>query len=178
MASASARLEANVKLKRIGPGGLGPVALVTQLGITVASALVLSLLLGLWLDSQFGTRPLMTLVFSMIGVLIGTVGMYRLVSRAIAESAATLPRPVSKEPKAAETGGASDGGDGDPGLDVKDDQVKDDWPDDKDDWDREAWRDDDVLTAEQRRRLRDQADQPLAFRPPSAKPTESEEKKQ
>ncbi len=72
-----------------------PLALVTQLGLTVVTSLVLSLLLGLWLDSLLGTKPLLTLVFSLIGIMAGTVGVYRLITQAIAEATSqTGARPA------------------------------------------------------------------------------------
>ena len=62
-----------------------PLALVTQLGLTVVASLVLSLLLGLWLDNLLGTKPILTLLFSLIGVAAAIVGVYRLVTQAISE---------------------------------------------------------------------------------------------
>ena len=64
------------------------IALVTQLGLTVAGSLVVSLLIGIWLDSTFGPRPLWTLVFALVGIVGATVGVYRMVSTAIAQSTA------------------------------------------------------------------------------------------
>ncbi len=65
-----------------------PLTLVTQVGLTMVVTLVLCLLLGLWLDSLLHTSPLLTLVFSLIGIVAGTIGVYRMVSEAIAESVA------------------------------------------------------------------------------------------
>lgn len=81
-----------------------PLTLVTQVGLTIVVTLVISLLLGLWLDSLLHTGPLLTLVFSLVGIAAGTINVYRMVSRAIAESVAQRgpdyhPRP-SREPEA------------------------------------------------------------------------------
>jgi len=81
-----------------------PLALVTQLGLTVVVSLVLSLLLGLWLDNLLGTKPILTLLFSLIGVAAGTVGVYRLVAQAIAE-AAGQGRPTTRRGSGATTPG-------------------------------------------------------------------------
>jgi F0F1-type ATP synthase assembly protein I len=67
-----------------------PMTLVTQLGVTMAVSIVLCLLLGLWIDSHFGTRPWATLALSLIGILAGSVAVYRMVSEAI--DAAADPR--------------------------------------------------------------------------------------
>lgn len=160
---------------------MGPLALVTQLGFTVVTALVLSLLLGLWLDSQFGTSPLMTLVFSMFGVLIGTIGMYRLVARAIAESAATrpLPGPSARTPVSDDAPGKSERDEDDPWSDDEEDEWADDKAHDKDDdWYRDPWRDDDASAAEQRRKRQGEAERRLRAKPPSANPIKSEEEQQ
>ncbi len=67
------------------------IALVTQLGLTVAGTLVVSLLIGIWLDNTFGPRPLWTLVFALVGIVGATVGVYRMVASAIAETARNRP---------------------------------------------------------------------------------------
>ncbi len=77
-----------------------PLTLVTQLGLTVVVSLVLSLLLGLWLDGLLGTKPILTLVFSLIGIAAGTVGVYRLITQAIGEvvgPGGTPPRSGTRE---------------------------------------------------------------------------------
>lgn len=80
-----------------------PLALVTQLGLTVVASLLLSLLLGIWLDGQLGTRPLFILLFSLIGVTAGIVGVYRLVSDAIATAAG--PGEIARRQKSREADG-------------------------------------------------------------------------
>lgn len=58
-------------------------SLITQVGLTIAASIVLSLLLGLWIDGRFGTRPWATLVFALIGIAVGSLSVYRMVSAAI-----------------------------------------------------------------------------------------------
>lgn len=55
-------------------------ALIGQVGVTIVAPLVLGLLLGLWIDAHFGTRPWATLVLSLAGIGAGTVGVYRLIA--------------------------------------------------------------------------------------------------
>ena len=83
-----------------------PLALVSQLGLTVAASLIITLLFGLWLDSRLGTGPLFTLVFVLVGIGAATVGAYRLVAQAIAESVAS--RPATYRPKARLRGPVAD----------------------------------------------------------------------
>ncbi len=62
-----------------------------QLGWTIALSMVVSLLLGLWLDNTFGTKPLGVLFFSLLGIIIGSIAVYRMVARAIEEESAKQP---------------------------------------------------------------------------------------
>lgn len=64
---------------------LGALGLVLQLGWTMAASLIVSLLVGLWLDSTLGTRPWATLVGALVGIAAGTVGVYRIVARVLDE---------------------------------------------------------------------------------------------
>lgn len=64
----------------------GPLALVSQLGLMMVGSILLGLLLGLWIDSRFGTSPWATLILSLVGVAAGTIGVYRLVSMSIREA--------------------------------------------------------------------------------------------
>lgn len=65
---------------------LRPLTLITQVGLTVAVTLVISLLAGLWLDNQFGTKPLLTLVLALFGIIASTISVYRTMSASIAHS--------------------------------------------------------------------------------------------
>ena len=55
------------------------VALFTQISTWVVVPIVLALILGKMLDSRFGTRPIIFLIFAGIGFLFTCVGMYRVV---------------------------------------------------------------------------------------------------
>jgi ATP synthase protein I len=70
------------------PGWAGPLALITQLGLTIVVAIVLGLVLGLWVDSHFGTKPWGTLILSLLGILAGSFGVYRLVATSIDQAVA------------------------------------------------------------------------------------------
>lgn len=67
----------------------GPLALVTQLGLTMVGSIVFGLVLGLWIDSHFGTRPWGMLGLSLLGIAGGTVGVYRLISTSIDDAVGT-----------------------------------------------------------------------------------------
>lgn len=41
----------------------------TQVGFTMAAAILVSVLLGNWLDDRLGTSPWLVLIFSLLGVL-------------------------------------------------------------------------------------------------------------
>lgn len=67
-----------------------PLALATELGMTMGlmtvSTVLAGLFLGLWLDSQLGTRPLATLLFIGAGTvagLLGTINLARSATRQI-----------------------------------------------------------------------------------------------
>ncbi len=82
---------------------LRPLALATELGVTMGlmtvAAIVVGLFLGSWLDRQLGTRPIATLLFILIGVLVGTLGMINLALSATRELNAAAARQVA--PRAA-----------------------------------------------------------------------------
>lgn len=59
--------------------GLG---LLFRLSALTIGAAFGSLLLGIWLDRTLGTAPLMTLCWMVLGILIGTLGVYRTVKEA------------------------------------------------------------------------------------------------
>lgn len=46
------------------------------LGSQLAATIILMFFLGHWLDSEFGTEPILTIVFAFIG---GTVGVYNFI---------------------------------------------------------------------------------------------------
>lgn len=55
-----------------------------QVGIASLLIVLLSVFGGLWLDNQFGTKPLFTAVLVMAGIPITIVVMYRIARRSIA----------------------------------------------------------------------------------------------
>jgi ATP synthase protein I len=71
----------------------GSLALITQLGVTVVVSILVGLVAGLWIDAHFGTSPWGVLVFSLIGILAGSAGVYRLIVTSIDEAVAERKRP-------------------------------------------------------------------------------------
>jgi F0F1-type ATP synthase assembly protein I len=79
---------------------LQPLALATQLGVTMGLLTVFTalggLLLGLWADRQMGTRPLAAILFVLAGVvagLLGTVNLARSALRTLDAAAARKVQP-------------------------------------------------------------------------------------
>lgn len=70
-----------------------PLALVTQVGLTIVVSLILCLLLGLWIDDRFGTKPWATLIFTLVGIVVGSYSVYRMVSEAIVAAERRQPGP-------------------------------------------------------------------------------------
>ncbi len=58
------------------------VALVFRLSALTLSATFAPLLLGVWIDRTFGTAPFGALVLIVLGILGGTIGVYRIVQDA------------------------------------------------------------------------------------------------
>jgi len=89
---------------------LRPLMLATQLGITMGLITVTTILAGLlfgsWLDRQLGTRPLTTLLFILVGVLAGWLGMLSLARSALVQlnTAATRQADVRTAFSAADLG--------------------------------------------------------------------------
>jgi ATP synthase protein I len=73
-----------------------PWTLVTQLGLTVVLTLLAMLFLGIWLDGLFGTRPWLTLLFALVGIIVATVTSYRMVAKVIREIP-SLPRGTANK---------------------------------------------------------------------------------
>lgn len=63
-----------------------PLALITQLGLTMVGSILLGLVLGLWIDAHFGTKPWATLILSLLGIAAGSYGVYRLIATSIEEA--------------------------------------------------------------------------------------------
>jgi F0F1-type ATP synthase assembly protein I len=73
-------------------GWAGPLSLITQLGLTIVLSILLGLVLGLWVDAHFGTKPWATLILSLLGIVAGSFGVYRLVATSI-DHATAARRP-------------------------------------------------------------------------------------
>ena len=78
---------------------LRPLALATQLGMTMGlmtvGAVVAGLFLGSWIDRQLGTRPVATLICIVTGVLAGSLGMVHLAQSAVRQLNAAAARQVA-----------------------------------------------------------------------------------
>jgi len=62
--------------------------LATQIGGTVAVAVLGSLFLGLWIDRELGSSPWATLLLLGLGTLVAVMGCYRVVAPMVAHLAA------------------------------------------------------------------------------------------
>jgi len=67
----------------------------TQVGLTVVVSILVSLFLGLWLDNKLGTTPCATLIFVIVGILVGSISTYRLASSLVEK--AGLKQEVGRE---------------------------------------------------------------------------------
>ncbi len=77
-------------------------ALVGQLGLTMVASIVFGILLGLWVDGLVGTRPLFTLLFSLLGISAASLVGYRAVAAAYAQydrERAATKRPSRRDAK-------------------------------------------------------------------------------
>ncbi|GHO92434.1 hypothetical protein KSF_024820 [Reticulibacter mediterranei] len=60
------------------PSVWGPLALVGQLGFSIATPTILLAILGNYLDGRFHTAPLFILLGLLLGLISGIYGAYRL----------------------------------------------------------------------------------------------------
>jgi hypothetical protein len=60
--------------------------MVLQIAVIVGSLIIGSLVLGLFADKQFGTRPLFTLLFALISLLVSVWLTYRIALRTSAKA--------------------------------------------------------------------------------------------
>jgi len=66
----------------------------------MVGSIILGLVLGLWIDSHFGTKPWGTLVLSLLGIILGSIIVFRLVAQSIDQAAAeTVSRKKGKSPE-------------------------------------------------------------------------------
>ena len=64
------------------PDPLGGLDLVFQLTVLLLGMIIGPLLLGLWIDRAANTSPFATLCLILVGVLGGTIAMYRIIKDA------------------------------------------------------------------------------------------------
>lgn len=57
------------------------VGLASTIGMSVVFSIFIGLAIGYWLDSKFGTLPLFSLVFLVMGVIAGFRNYYRFMKR-------------------------------------------------------------------------------------------------
>lgn len=63
----------------LGPGDVrGTLWLAARIWFTLAGSILLSLLLGWWIDGCLGTRPCLTVILTFVGLGAGSVGVYSL----------------------------------------------------------------------------------------------------
>lgn len=60
-------------------------AVVSSVGLSLVIATFLGLALGLWLDSKFGTKPILTIVFLVLGIIAGFRNYYIIMRKRIDE---------------------------------------------------------------------------------------------
>jgi ATP synthase protein I len=60
---------------------LRQLAMASSIGFQVVFAIFIGLGIGVWLDTMFGTRPKLSLVFLVLGVVAGFLNYYRFVRR-------------------------------------------------------------------------------------------------
>ena len=60
---------------------LGNLQLVTELGLTIASPIIIAVLVGAYLDKRFGHSGIFTLIFLIFGLSGGFLGAYRLIKK-------------------------------------------------------------------------------------------------
>ncbi len=59
------------------------IAIVSQLGLTMAGSILFCLALGYLLDKGLGTKPLFTIVFMLLGIIGGGVTVYRQIMKVL-----------------------------------------------------------------------------------------------
>jgi ATP synthase protein I len=70
----------------MSPGGMSPWGIGLRVGIELVSALVVAVAIGYGLDYLFGTRPILTAVFVLLGGAAGILNVWRMFA----------PRPTTR----------------------------------------------------------------------------------
>jgi ATP synthase protein I len=81
-------------------------ALVGQLALTMVASIVFGIVLGLWVDGLVGTRPLFTLLLSLLGISAASLAGYRAVAAAYAQydhERAATKRPARQDDQSSDT---------------------------------------------------------------------------
>ena len=60
-------------------------ALFSEIGIILLVTVLLGVLAGKWADDRLGTLPVFVLVGFFLGLAVGSVGIYRLINRFLAQ---------------------------------------------------------------------------------------------
>jgi ATP synthase protein I len=66
--------------KRRRSDDLAPLALVGEVGLTIALSMLAGVLVGSFIDSHLHTSPIATLLGLLLGLAVGIYGVYRLIS--------------------------------------------------------------------------------------------------
>lgn len=59
------------------PSVLRELARLSSIGITMVASTAIGLAIGYWLDRWFGTKPWLTLTFSVFGIAAGFLNLFR-----------------------------------------------------------------------------------------------------
>jgi ATP synthase protein I len=88
----------------------------SSLGLEMGAAVVIGLLMGVWLDRQFGTEPWLTFVFLGFGLVAAGKAVYRAIRKGLLEEAFEEARQEAEReagqgtgPKTGKEAGQDDG---------------------------------------------------------------------
>jgi len=76
----------------------------SSLGLEMGAAVVIGLLMGTWLDRQFGTEPWLTFVFLGFGLVAAGKAVYRAVRKGLSEEAFEEARQEAEQEAGQEAG--------------------------------------------------------------------------
>jgi ATP synthase protein I len=76
----------------------------SSLGLEMGAAVVIGLLMGTWLDRQFGTEPWLTFVFLGFGLVAAGKAVYRAVRKGLSEEAFEEARQEAEQEAGQGTG--------------------------------------------------------------------------